>query len=246
MIGKSNLSADGRKAVREKPSKPYADFPLFPHATGRWAKKVRGKLHYFGKVDDDPTGQAALDRWLEVKDELLAGRKPRPKPEGLTVKDLCNRFLTTKSSLSATGEIRERTFYEYNATCVRIAETIGRNRLVNDLTPADFEHLRTVLAVGRGPVALGNEINRVRMVFKYGEDQGLIERPVLYGQSFRRPSRKTLRLARAANGKRMFEATELRTILGAAKEPLRTMVLLAANCGYGQTDISTRAGISCG
>ena len=51
-------------AVR-KPSKPRPDFPLFPHATDRWAKKVRGKLHYFGKVSPDPRGEAALELWLD-------------------------------------------------------------------------------------------------------------------------------------------------------------------------------------
>ena len=34
-----------------KPPKPYPGVPLFEHATGRWAKKIRGKLHDFGKWD---------------------------------------------------------------------------------------------------------------------------------------------------------------------------------------------------
>jgi hypothetical protein len=74
--------------------KPRPDFPLFPHRTGRWAKKVRGSFAYFGKVADDPRGERAIELWLEQKDDLLAGRRPRPKADALTVEELADRFCT--------------------------------------------------------------------------------------------------------------------------------------------------------
>ena len=81
----------------DKPRKPRTDFPLFPHASGRWAKKIRGKFSYFGKVADDPKGQAALQLWLDRRDDLLAGRTPH-SGDGLTIRELCNRYLSVKES----------------------------------------------------------------------------------------------------------------------------------------------------
>jgi hypothetical protein len=99
-----------------KPNKPYPDFPLFAHATRRWAKKIRGKLHYFGPWDD---ADGALNRYVAERDDLYAGRKPRVKTDGTTIRDLCNRFLTSKTHLRDTGEITPRTFSDYQRVAAR-------------------------------------------------------------------------------------------------------------------------------
>jgi integrase len=218
-----------------KPKKPYAEFPLFAHATGRWAKKIRGKLHYFGPWSDS---DAALKKYLDQRDDLQAGRTPRISGEGLTIRDLANRFLTSKQHLVSTGEIAQRTFNDYHVTCERLISELGRNRLVTDLASDDFERLRRVLSNSRGPVALGNEIQRVRTVFKFALDSALIPAPVRFGPSFRKPNKKTMRRARNATGPRMFEAEELRQILVAADIRLSAMILLGINGGLGQADLA--------
>ena len=83
--------------------KPREDFPLFPHARGYWAKKVKGKMHYFGRIDDDPKGVKALKEWMGDNDSLLAdarfaepgqppdrGRFVRPLPDR-QANDRCQR-----------------------------------------------------------------------------------------------------------------------------------------------------------
>lgn len=114
------------------------DFPLTPHPRGYWCKKVRGKLHYFGKIADDPNGQAAVEKWLAQKDYLLNGLTPPEDPTGLTIRELVNRFLDSKSLLLRTGELSERTFHQYDANCGRLVAFFGKRRLIADITPDDF------------------------------------------------------------------------------------------------------------
>jgi integrase len=219
-----------------KPAKPRPDFPLFPHATRRWAKKIRGKLHYFGPWDDP---QGALNKYLDQKDDLHAGRKPRVSGDTFTLRDLLNRFLTSKKLLADSGEITARTFADYHGTCARVGAAFGLGRPVEDLAADDFEGYRGRLAKTQGPVAMGNEIQRVRSVFKYAFDEGLIDRPVRFGTVFRRPGKKVLRRLRQARGPRSFEAAELRALLAAARPHIRAMMLLGINCGFGNADCGT-------
>jgi hypothetical protein len=116
MRGADVTHATGSRAAG-KVKKPHPDFPLFPHRSGRWAKKVKGQFAYFGKVSDDTRGERALKLWLEQKDDLLAGRKPRKDDVGkLTLRDLVNAFLDEKERLRTSAEITPRTFAEYHAT----------------------------------------------------------------------------------------------------------------------------------
>jgi len=143
-----------RQRLKDKPAKPYPDFPLFPHATKRWAKKIRGKLVYFGPWED-PDG--ALKKYQEQRDDLRAGRKPRTADDGLDVRDLLNRFLTAKRHLLDTSEITQRTFDDYHTSCARVGASFGLSRRLDDVRPEDFERLRMEMAKTWGPARLKME-----------------------------------------------------------------------------------------
>src|SRR5947207_662647 len=93
------------------PKKPRPDFPLYVHAKDRWAKKVKGKVHYFGRATADPLGKVALAEWQRVKDYLLDERAPPLKDDSrLTIAEMVNHFLTFKKSRVDSGEITLRTW----------------------------------------------------------------------------------------------------------------------------------------
>jgi integrase len=209
---------------------------LFAHQTGRWCKKIKGKLIYFGKVSDG--WRAALEKYEAERDYWHTGRTPPTNPDGLTVARLCDHFYRAKQQRHAAGEITARTLAEYDTTCKALTVAFGRNRLVIDLDAKDFAALRTQLAKNNGPVRMVNEITRVRGVFKFAFDNNLIDRPMRYGTEFNRPSARTLRVAKAEKGVKLFSAAEIHRLIDAADVQLKAMILLGVNAALGNSDIS--------
>lgn len=223
-----------RKSDPKKPAKPRDNFPLFPHARGKWAKKIRGKLYYFGRWDDPDAAEAD---YLAVKDDLEAGRAPGPRdPDAVTVRNAVNHFLTAKKQKMDAGELSWRSFNDYHQTAGRVVEHFGKNTAVLALTAVEFNGYRAKVALTRGPVARGNEVQRVRSIFKYCHDADLIDRPVRFGPDFRKPTKRVLRQHKQSKGKMLFTREQVLLLLDDLGLHMRAMVMLGINGGFGNTD----------
>jgi len=174
----------------------HPDFPLFPHKNGRWCKKVRGQFFYFGKIAGDPKGEAALKKWVDDKDDLIAGRTPRGNRDGLAVGELCDRFLQSKEKLVAVGKLSQRMLADYKAITDRIVSAFGKRRLVTDLRSHDFAELLLGVAKTGGVHHQANVVQRVRTIFKWAYDEELIDSPIRFGSHFKKPSKREMRLSR--------------------------------------------------
>ncbi len=216
-----------------KPGKPYKDFPLYSHGSGQWAKKIRGKTHFFG-VWADPF--AALENYRRQADALHGGRSPRPEMSGLTVGQLADLFLAAKRQAVESGQLGGRMYDDYLTVCTDAVGSLGKVRPVAELRPEDFARAKVDASKRLGPVSLGIWIQRVRTIFKWGYESEHLEQAVRFGPGFAKPSRRAVRLQRAAGGSKLVESMDCRKLIAMAKPPLDAMVLLALNCGFGQSD----------
>lgn len=223
-------------STTEKPHRPDG-FPLFPHATKRWAKKVKGRTEYFGPWDD-PDG--ALQEWERVKEALLDGR-PRPvKREGaMAVADICDEFLKHRKAKVKAGSLRQRTWDEYKAVCPYIFKAFGKERYADEIEPREFGYLKQIISEGKRPKTIHNLITRINAIIKHSNDNGFTERPILKGSYFEKPSAADIRKDKASQehgGVLMFEANQIRDVLAIASPQLKPMILLGVNVGMGNED----------
>ncbi len=226
------------------PSKPYPEFPLFAHSSGQWAKKIKGKLWYFG-IWGDP--DHAVQKYLAEVHEIQAGRDPRIAgvvrvySDEITVYDLCNLFLERQQARAKAGEITNRHFSDCLLTCKLVTSHFGKFMRAAKLRAADFKALREKFSPTWGPVKVSNELQRVRTFFKWAFESELIESIPNFGPDFKKPSRAVVRRDKqqrqsSRGGKLDFTADEIRKLLNNSSDWMHACILLGINGGLNNSD----------
>ncbi|MBK8270860.1 MAG: tyrosine-type recombinase/integrase [Planctomycetes bacterium] len=226
------------RSKSSKPKKPYPTFPLTPHPNGQWCKKIRGKVFFFG-VWSDP--KSALQEYTTQAADLHAGRRlHRPQSAGLSVRDLSNNYLANQKLKAERGLITASWYGDCLRAVRAFAREIGPDRLATDLSPIEFGDYRLKLYDRLGVCAIDRNVAILRSMFRHAFETDLIAVPVKFGGQFNKPSQKEKRQNRSERdrlyGKRLFSAADVRSLLDAAHQPVRTMILLGMNGGFGNTD----------
>lgn len=210
------------KSVRSKPPKVKGS-PLTPHASGQYCARLAGKIRYFGKEHD-----AALRKFQDAK----AGFDVHDTR--LNVAEVVSLYLDDQQAKQNRGELDLRTLNDYHAVFKRFASFIGRDRPFESLGPKDFAALRATYTGAASTV--NREIGTVRAMLNWAEQSEYGR--VNPGPNFSMVPRKVQRLQRKARGPKRFTMREIWKVQQSACPQLRAMILLAINCGFGNTDCS--------
>jgi integrase len=211
-------------------------FPLSCHGSGKFQKKIQGQLHYFGRwavvkdgVKTAVPGGGCAEALAEYKRFVNGGGDQNGS--GLLVKDLMNAFWTFKVREKKAGP---RMLLDYKETTDLLVKHFGKNRPVAALDKRDFEKLYLAMEERWGPVRLGNVISRIRTIFKYAVDDGLMKAKPAYGALFKRPE---VERDEKEDKKKNFTADELRALIAASGKQMKAAILVGINCAYGNTDV---------
>ena len=117
-------------------------FPLTLHSTGQYCKKIKGKIHYFGKDK-----KQALERYLEQAAFLHNGKAEMFKTTNgnITLKSLCNIYLQHQQAKAASTEITIRHHADQISCLKKFMSFIGQHRKINEISTLDLQNYKRKL-----------------------------------------------------------------------------------------------------
>jgi hypothetical protein len=97
-------------------------FPLTLHPTGQYCKKIRGKIHYFGKDK-----KSTLEKYLAQATYLHGAQSLIQKISNgkMTLKQLCDLYLHYQNSRVLVGDITAKHYNDLTYSLSRFMASLG-------------------------------------------------------------------------------------------------------------------------
>jgi hypothetical protein len=202
---------------------------------GRVCKRIDGQLVYW------PDEETALAELQELRRRRMAGEHGRQPTALLT--DAPLRTIGNLYRAAKRPTVKPETWDDYEEAIDDFFRRVGKFKIPSDLRPDDFAAVRAAWEREVGPWRIDNRVQAVRTMFRWAHRTArLIKSEPWYGDAFNKTTAGEKRQARrereARHGERIFTPDELRKILRAVREPLRTFTLLALNGGMYAADIA--------
>lgn len=235
----------GGKKNQDKPVWPFpdqveryrkSDPGMTAHlGSGQWCKRHRGKLYYFGPLDDP---EAALAEYRRRWPSIKAGRPTAPaSANAISVKDLTNLYH---------DRVKRKNRSPHTVAKVRryarlIGPVLGLTRDAHSIGPADFARLRDALD-GYAPTTAADVITYARSIFEWGHAARLLDTPPDFGPDFDKPTARELARWRESQRQKrppLIHPQTFRALLGVADVTWgRAVLLMGMNCGFNAADLA--------
>ncbi|QDV63781.1 hypothetical protein [Crateriforma conspicua] len=157
--------------------------PITPHkGSGKWQKRLDGKVHCFGRLDNSAVALAEYNAYVR---KAVTGKLRNEDPTKCNVDFMVNRWLAGKLVKVDEGSLSNRTYLQCKHAAKIMKEHFGTARAVETITADDMSEFWAGWAKdGLSPTAINNRLRCIKMILRYAYEAGYIDRPLRLGEPF--------------------------------------------------------------
>ena len=201
-------------------------FPLTLHRTGQYCKKIKGKVHYFGRDK-----QQALQKYLDQA-TYLHGCQDSTQTEAnghMTLKKLCDLYLQYQHSKVTAGSLTPKHYNDQISSLGKLMVFLGQDRKVESISTLDLQNYKRKLQTSYCSAhRLNLHISIMKAMFHWARKNDITETI---------PNIDAISRSKVIHQEKFtFSSQQIKKLVLFADVQMRAMIWLGLNCGFGCTD----------
>ena len=201
-------------------------FPLTLHPTGKYCKKIKGKIRYFGTDK-----KQALERYLAQatylhRDQRLIQKASNGK---MTLKKLSDLYLKYQHSRVLAGALTPKHYNDQISSLNRLASFLRQGCRIESISTLDLQNYKRKLQSAYASVdRLNLNISVMKAMFHWARRNDVLENI---------PNIDAISRGKVVHQEKYtFNSQQISKLLSAAGMKMKAMIWLGLNCGFGCTD----------